>query len=207
MTKSSPCAVTPAITAEFTASTAYCRRTIIGSWRRSFTSATASPIITSTKGRAATMVMVCKPVSASEPPASNITADTAPVATPQKMTVLRCGSMVPRSDSEPITMDAASAPETKNTATSTITTTVDTVASGYSPSRPNSCPSTVPSPAGSAPSCWALIAAPPNTQNQTNETRLGTIRTPVTNCRMVRPREIRAMNMPTNGVQEIHHAQ
>ena len=30
---------------------------------------------------------------------------------------------------------------------------------------------------------------------------------PVTNCRMVRPREMRAMNIPTKGVQEIHQAQ
>ena len=29
----------------------------------------------------------------------------------------------------------------------------------------------------------------------------------MTNCRMVRPLEMRAMNMPTKGVQEIHHAQ
>jgi hypothetical protein len=38
-------------------------------------------------------------------------------------------------------------------------------------------------------------------------TTLGTSRTPVTNWRMVRPRLIRAMKTPTNGVQEIHHAQ
>ncbi len=35
----------------------------------------------------------------------------------------------------------------------------------------------------------------------------GTSRTPVTNSRMVRPREIRAMNMPTKGDQEIHQPQ
>ena len=65
----------------------------------------------------------------------------------------------------------------------------------------------LPSPARSTPSCWTLIAAPPKTQNHTSDTRLGTSSTPVTNWRMVRPREIRAMNMPTNGVHEIHHAQ
>jgi hypothetical protein len=43
--------------------------------------------------------------------------------------------------------------------------------------------------------------------NQTKDTRLGTRTTKTTNCRMVRPFEIRATNMPTNGVHEIHHAQ
>ena len=44
-------------------------------------------------------------------------------------------------------------------------------------------------------------------ENHTNDTRLGTTMTKPTNCRMVRPLEMRAMNMPTNGVQETHHAQ
>ena len=52
------------------------------------------------------------------------------MATPQKMTVGLRGSSAPFSESEPITMDAASAPETKKIATSTITTMLDTVASG-----------------------------------------------------------------------------
>ena len=51
------------------------------------------------------------------------------------------------------------------------------------------------------------MAAPPKMQNHTRLTRLGTSSTPVTNWRIVRPREMRAMNMPTNGVQESHQAQ
>ena len=43
--------------------------------------------------------------------------------------------------------------------------------------------------------------------NQITLTTLGTSSTPVTNWRMVRPRLMRAMNMPTKGVQEIHQAQ
>ena len=43
--------------------------------------------------------------------------------------------------------------------------------------------------------------------NQSRLTALGTRSTPETNWRMVRPRLMRAMNMPTNGVQEIHQAQ
>ena len=77
------------------------------------------------------MIVICwSPARASEPPTRSITAATAPVATPQKMTVGRLGWMVPRSESEPITIEAASAPDTKKMPTSTITTMLDTVASG-----------------------------------------------------------------------------
>lgn len=51
------------------------------------------------------------------------------------------------------------------------------------------------------------MAVPPKTQNHSRLTVLGTRMTPPMNCRTVRPRLIRAMNMPTNGVQEIHQAQ
>jgi hypothetical protein len=106
-----------------------------------------------------------------------------------------------------MTIEAASAPETKKIATSTMTSTVITVASGYCSSTPNSWPSVVACPATSTPSRCAAMPAPPKTANQTRLTTLGTSSTPVTNWRIVRPRLIRAMNMPTNGVQEIHQAQ
>ena len=51
------------------------------------------------------------------------------------------------------------------------------------------------------------MAAPPKIANQTRLTSDGTSSTPVTNWRIVRPREMRAMNMPTNGVQDSHQAQ
>ncbi|MNF16507.1 hypothetical protein D3C80_2195540 [compost metagenome] len=51
------------------------------------------------------------------------------------------------------------------------------------------------------------MPAPPKTLNHTRLTRPGTSNTPLTNWRMLRPRLIRAMNMPTKGVQEIHQAQ
>ena len=70
---------------------------------------------------------------------SSMAEATPPVATPQKTTVKRLGSVAPFSESPPMTMEAESAP--------------------------------------------------------------------VTNCRMVRPREMRAMNMPAKGVQEIRQAQ
>ncbi len=54
---------------------------------------------------------------------------------------------------------------------------------------------------------WTSIAVPPKIANHTRLTSDGTISTPVTNWRIVRPRLMRAMNMPTNGVHETHHAQ
>ena len=51
------------------------------------------------------------------------------------------------------------------------------------------------------------MAAPPKIANHSRLTALGIRMTPATNSRIVRPRLIRAMNMPTNGVQEIHQAQ
>ena len=74
----------------------------------------------------------------------------------------RDGSIVPRSDSEPITMEAASAPETKKIATSTITSTLATVGErDTGRAALNSCALGLPSPARSTPACWTLIAAPP----------------------------------------------
>ena len=43
--------------------------------------------------------------------------------------------------------------------------------------------------------------------NQTKVTALGISSTPMTNSRMVRPREMRAMKTPTKGAQLTHQAQ
>ena len=51
------------------------------------------------------------------------------------------------------------------------------------------------------------IAVLPNTVIHRKVKAVGTNSTPMTNSRIVRPREMRAMNMPTKGDQAIHHAQ
>ncbi|CAM4525081.1 hypothetical protein NONI108955_43070 [Nocardia ninae] len=51
------------------------------------------------------------------------------------------------------------------------------------------------------------MALPPMMQNHTTVTPLGTSSTPMRNSRMVRPREMRAMKVPTNGAQDNHQAQ
>ena len=114
--------------------------------------------------------------------------------------------------SMPITIEAASAPVTKKIATRKTASATVIVASGNSRSVSNSDASSAMPPVsvrgGSQPSLSCRsIAVPPRIANQTNDTRLGTTITQTTNCRIVRPFEMRAMNMPTNGVQEIHQAQ
>src|SRR5574344_275658 len=51
------------------------------------------------------------------------------------------------------------------------------------------------------------MALLPNTVIHKRLKAVGTNRTPRINSRRVRPREMRAMNRPTNGDQEIHQAQ
>ncbi|GHD75947.1 hypothetical protein GCM10010317_091500 [Streptomyces mirabilis] len=60
-----------------------------------------------------------------------MTAATAPVSTPQNPTTAHVGSGHPGCEGVPITIEAASTPETKKTATRIITTMLDTVAIGY----------------------------------------------------------------------------
>ena len=50
-------------------------------------------------------------------------------------------------------------------------------------------------------------AVPPMIVNHRKVSAVGTSRTPVMNSRTVRPLEIRAMNTPTKGDQEIHQPQ
>ena len=91
---------------------------------------THMPIITTTNGAATMMVMVCRPLSASLPPAHSIRTATAPVLSPQKATAHRDGNNEPLCDKVPMTIEAASAPETKKIATSAMTNSDDTPASG-----------------------------------------------------------------------------
>ena len=51
------------------------------------------------------------------------------------------------------------------------------------------------------------MVVPPKMVNARMSTVVGTTMVTMTNWRSVRPREMRAMNMPTNGVHAIHHAQ
>ncbi len=67
--------------------------------------------------------------------------------------------------------------------------------------------STAPSTSMSQLSRCRRIAESPKIVNHSAPITLGTSNTAPTNSRMVRPREMRAMNMPTNGAQLIHQPQ
>ncbi len=60
----------------------------------------------------------------------------------------------------------------------------------------------------SAPPAFSIsMAAPPNVDIQRAQTAVGASRAQIMNSRTVRPLEMRAMNMPTNGDHAIHQAQ
>jgi hypothetical protein len=86
------------------------------------------------------IVMFWMPDSASPspPPTINMMAAIAPITEPQNTTTPRDGWIVPRCESVPMTIDAASAPETKKIATSNIAITPSTAPRGSVSSRPNS---------------------------------------------------------------------
>ena len=71
------------------------------------------------------------------------------------------------------------------------------------------CRSTLPAASVIEPgvSISSLSAEPPSTANHRMPRRVGTISTPMTNWRTVRPRLTRAMKMPTKGAHEIHQPQ
>ena len=97
---------------------------------------------------------------------------------------------------------------TKNTITSTMPTRLEICASGSSRSVANSFKGSSASAAARLPptTSWS-IAKVPKAVNHTTDTRDGSITTKKTVWRTVRPREMRAMNMPTNGAHAVHQAQ
>ena len=107
----------------------------------------------------------------------------------------------------PITVDAESAVVMKNVASSTMAKTDTTPVHGSSPNIANSIASAVPSPQIDRPVCSNSMAVPPKMENHSRVSVDGTTTMPTTNSRIVRPREMRARNMPTNGVHDTHHTQ
>ena len=99
---------------------------------------------------------------------------------------------------------------TKNTAIKRIASHDTGPAQGRYSKKRNSSASTLPTVCASAPLAMCVstqIAPLPKAVIHSRLKAVGTSSTPMTNSRMVRPREMRAMNMPTKGDQEIHQAQ
>ncbi len=125
--------------------------------------------------------------------------------------------VLPPHASMSMTSEPESEDVTKNRATTRIATTLRTNASAEGKESKNwkstIFESTISSPVTG--SCMAsppssrciMIDASPKTVNQMRLTTVGARRTPITNSRIVRPREIRAMNIPTKGAQLVHQPQ
>ena len=124
-------------------------------------------------------------------------------------TTTRAGSRLPRDASIAITTAAASAPLMKKNAIRISDSTDVTVVSGSCSSAVKSDSSgvaTVPT-RSACPLVCRLIPVEPTIANQTKPRPVGIATTPMMNSRIVRPREMRATNVPTNGAHEIHQAQ
>ena len=110
----------------------------------------------------------------------------------------------------PSTSVAESPEVTKNTSTSTVATPESSPLMGRASNIANMAVETsAPTASAIGKPCmisW-LSAVPPNTENQTKAASVGASMVPRMNSRMVRPRETRAMNIPTNGDQLTHQAQ
>src|SRR5690606_37980621 len=161
---------------------------------------TQARIITTVNGSAAAIAPAC---SAFSPPAASRAMAIAPTSTDQKIRCHTGDSSSPFDDSMSITSAPESAEVMKNTVTSTVATALVSVASGSaSRNRYSATELSADTAATSALSpsnrvmCSALL---PYTVSHRQVRPIGTISTPTTNSRMVRPRELRARKVPMNG--------
>src|SRR5690625_1499335 len=186
------------------AARAYFWRRIYGSKRSSLAHESIIPITMNANGSAETTMIDCSPPSASSPPASNRDVATVPSRTPQVIATKRVGFGMPLWLIEPITIDAESAEVTKKITIENIATMEVRVPRGKLFNIAKSMSSGSPEAEMFLPWDSSHIDVPPKIPNQVKHTREGTTMTTVTNSRRVRPREILAIESPTNGVQDTH---
>ena len=154
-------------------------------------------------GKAVIISMFCK---ASSPPLINSMVATVANTIPHVIFILFDGFSLPFSDSIASTTVAESADVMKyiNTKISAITDNI--IARGYWLKTPNNIWSIGKLMTGLS-GLATFIANDPNIENHTNENTDGTTNMYVRNSLIVRPFDIFAMKTPTNGDQDIHHAQ
>jgi hypothetical protein len=166
-------------------------------------------ISTRVNGRPTVIAAACNAPSASAPPPNSSAPAITPSITAQNT---RCGvgaSTLPPAVMLSITSEPESDEVMKNTSTSTIARNEVMPAIGKFSSIWNIASETSLIPPASAPTLFAACssAVPPKADIHTTVTRVGTSSTATRNWRTVRPFEMRAMNMPTKGDQEIQQAQ
>ena len=160
------------------------------------------------KGKAARIAPVCRPFN---PPDHSKTAAATDWMTPHVNLIELGGFRFPWVVKVPRTKVAESAEVIKNVPIKKMAT-MDMIEPMGNCSRRMNKATSIPRASMTCliPTCSnrsSAMAVPPNTENQNAQKIVGTRRTPRTNSRTVRPLEILAMNIPTNGAQAIHQAQ
>ena len=170
--------------------------------------------MTTANGKPETIEAAC---SAPKPPAANSTAAITPSVPAQNKRWIFGGLVSPPEVSISITKLAESDEVTNQRTIITTISPFSAAVSGYDSinlkiALPVSARTAPTSPGltifGSTAAISSICTAePPKAVNHKNKMVIGINNTPKINSRMVRPREIRATNTPTNGDQLIHHAQ
>src|SRR5690606_22527126 len=155
-------------------------------------------------GKATIIAAFCKAV---RPPENRRLAAMAACKIPQINFILNDGFIDPNVVCIPSTNVAESAEVIKNTATSKRAIIDKIKPSGIWSNTPNKSCSVGKSTSPSSFVKYVSIAVVPNVANQKILTSVGAKITPIKNSRIVRPFEIRAIKIPTNGDHDIHHAQ
>src|SRR6218665_121275 len=159
------------------------------------------------KGSPVVMVAVC---SATSPPPISSTAATTPSSNAQKRRERTGGLGSPPEVMMSMTMEPESEEVTKKVMTTTMPRKQVTELSGKFSSMTKrdtgrfSCTAVAMPPAPNISMFSAVLTKMVIHRNVMN---VGTSMTPMMNSRMVRPKDTRAMNMPTKGDQAIHQAQ
>lgn len=155
-------------------------------------------------GNAAIIIVFCKAVN---PLTESKISAMEDWMTPQMIFTLFGGVKEPYVDCMPNTNVAESADVTKKEAMSKMAIKEMKKDHGIVPNISNTTSSMEDFDKSTIPSFCAVIAVVPNEENQIVHNNVGANNTPIMNSRIVRPFDTRAMNILTNGAQEIHHAQ
>ena len=160
--------------------------------------------MTNENGRAAMMIVFCSAVNPFTDSKMTAIDDW---MTPQIIFTLFGGVNEPYVDCMPNTKVAESAEVMKNDAIRIIATTEIKNDKGIALNISKIVSSVLAFAKSAIPSRCILIAVVPKVVNQMAPRSVGANRTPIINSRIVLPFDTRAMNMLTNGAQEIHQAQ
>src|SRR5690625_1667652 len=181
----------------------------VSSWLSPLSRLMHSASSTNTNGSAVLTAPACSAARAALPPTASSTPATTPSITAQNTRWGTGESVLPPAVMLSMTSEPEADEVMKNTSTSSTPRMGHIEASGRSVSIWNSASSDLSTASTSSPTPadTGYCTAPPKAVMQMVVTMSGIMSTAVMNSRTVRPRDTRAINMPTNGDHEIHQAQ